>query len=51
MAELNHYLVLSGVLAQMFGVRMVFILCAGLAWVLTGAGKWLLNVRPHEQPA
>jgi MFS family permease len=44
-------LVLSGVLAQLFGVRMVFILCAGIAWLLTGAGRWLLNVRPHEQPA
>jgi MFS family permease len=44
-------LVLSGVLAQLFGVRMVFFLCAGIAWALTGAGRWLLNVRPHAQPA
>jgi MFS family permease len=36
-------LVLSGVLAQMFGVRSVFFVCAALAWVLTAAGKWLLS--------
>ena len=40
-------LVLSGVLAQAFGVRAVFFLCAGLAWVLTGAGKWLLGTERH----
>lgn len=44
-------LVLSGILAQMFGVRMVFFLCAVLAWVLTAAGRWLLSARPHVQPA
>ena len=44
-------LVLSGVLAQVFGVRLVFILCAFIAWGLTGAGRWLLIVRPHTQPA
>ncbi len=40
-------LVLSGVLAQLFGVRAVFFLCAVLAWVLTGAGKWLLSTERH----
>jgi len=40
-------LVLSGVLAQAIGVRAVFFLCAGLAWVLTGAGKWLLGTERH----
>jgi MFS family permease len=43
-------LVLSGILAEMFGVRAVFFLCAVLAWALTGAGRWLLNLRPHAQP-
>jgi hypothetical protein len=36
-------LVLSGVLAQSFGIRPVFLLCAVLAWALTGAGKLLLG--------
>jgi len=40
-------LVLSGVLAQAFGVRAVFFLCAVLAWVLTGAGKLLLSTERH----
>jgi DHA3 family macrolide efflux protein-like MFS transporter len=40
-------LVLSGVLAQVFGVRAVFFLCAGLAWLLTGAGKLLLGTERH----
>jgi MFS family permease len=40
-------LVLSGVLAQAFGVRMVFFVCAVLAWVLTAAGKWLLGTDRH----
>jgi MFS transporter, DHA3 family, macrolide efflux protein len=44
-------LVLSGVLAQMFGVRAVFFLCAGLAWVLTGAGKLLLSSDRHAAAA
>ena len=44
-------LALSGVLAQLVGVRAVFFLCAVLAWVLTGAGRWLLSARPHAQPA
>ena len=42
-------LVLSGVLAQLFGVRAVFFVCAVLAWVLTGAGKWLLGTDRHAQ--
>jgi MFS family permease len=42
-------LVLSGVLAQAVGVRAVFFLCAVLAWVLTGAGKWLLGTERHAQ--
>jgi MFS family permease len=40
-------LILSGVLAQVLGVRAVFFLCAALAWVLTGAGKMLLNTDRH----
>jgi MFS transporter, DHA3 family, macrolide efflux protein len=40
-------LTLSGVLAQILGVRAVFFLCAALAWVLTGAGKMLLNTDRH----
>jgi DHA3 family macrolide efflux protein-like MFS transporter len=40
-------LVLSGFLAQAFGVRAVFFLCAVLAWVLTGAGRLLLNTDRH----
>jgi MFS transporter, DHA3 family, macrolide efflux protein len=40
-------LVLSGFLAEAFGVRAVFFVCAGLAWVLTGAGKWLLGTERH----
>jgi DHA3 family macrolide efflux protein-like MFS transporter len=40
-------LTLSGFLAQMFGVRAVFFLCAALAWVLTGAGKLLLSTDRH----
>ena len=42
-------LVLSGVLAQVFGVRAVFFVCAMLAWVLTAAGKWLLSTDRHAQ--
>jgi DHA3 family macrolide efflux protein-like MFS transporter len=44
-------LVLSGILAQELGVRPVFILCAGIAWVLAAAGRLLLTARPHPQPA
>lgn len=40
-------LVLSGVLAQRIGVRAVFFLCAIFAWLLTGAGKWLLGTERH----
>ena len=40
-------LVLSGVLAETFGVRAVFFLCAALAWILTGAGKLLLGTNRH----
>jgi MFS transporter, DHA3 family, macrolide efflux protein len=40
-------LVLSGFLAEAFGVRAVFFLCAALAWVLTGAGKLLLGTERH----
>jgi MFS family permease len=42
-------LVLSGVLAQAVGVRIVFFVCAVLAWVLTGAGKWLLSTDRHAE--
>jgi MFS family permease len=44
-------LVLSGVLAQAFGVRAVFFLCAVFAWVLTGAGKMLLSTERHAAVA
>ena len=40
-------LFLSGFLAHAFGVRAVFILCAVMAWVLTGAGKLLLGTERH----
>jgi DHA3 family macrolide efflux protein-like MFS transporter len=43
-------LALSGVLAQVLGVRAVFFLCAALAWVLTGAGRLLLSANPHAAP-
>ena len=44
-------LALSGVLAQTFGVRAVFFLCAVLAWALTGAGKLLLSTERHAAAA
>lgn len=44
-------LVLSGILAQIVGVRSVFLLCAGIAWVLAAAGRWLLSARPMQRPA
>jgi hypothetical protein len=40
-------LALSGVLANVFGVRAVFFVCAAIAWVLTGAGKLLLGTERH----
>jgi len=36
-------LLLSGFLAEMFGVRMVFILCAVLAWIMTAVGRMMLT--------
>jgi len=45
-------LVLSGVLAQLLGVRAVFFLCAVIAWVLTACGRLLLSARAvAAQPA
>ena len=44
-------LALSVFLAHAFGVRAVFILCALLAWVLTGAGKLLLGTERHAAAA
>lgn len=44
-------LALSGLLAQTFGVRAVFFLCAVLAWALTGAGKLLLSTERHAAAA
>jgi MFS transporter, DHA3 family, macrolide efflux protein len=45
-------LILSGVLAQLIGVRAVFFLCAVIAWVLTGCGRLLLSSRAAAaQPA
>jgi DHA3 family macrolide efflux protein-like MFS transporter len=44
-------LVLSGVLAEIIGVRAVFFLCAALSVVLTGAGKLLLSAAPHADPS
>jgi MFS family permease len=38
-------LVLSGVLADAFGVRMVFILCAGLAMAMAAGGRLFLRAR------
>jgi MFS transporter, DHA3 family, macrolide efflux protein len=40
-------LLLSGLLADAFGVRAVFLLCAVLAWVLTAAGGALLRTERH----
>jgi MFS family permease len=42
-------LILSGVLAQVVGVRAVFFLCALLAWVLTAGGRLLLRSTPQPQ--
>jgi MFS family permease len=36
-------LLMSGVLADLFGVRMVFVLCAGLAFALAAGGKAFLH--------
>jgi DHA3 family macrolide efflux protein-like MFS transporter len=45
-------LVLSGVFAQLIGVRAVFFLCALIAWVLTVGGRLLLSGRAAAaQPA
>jgi MFS transporter, DHA3 family, macrolide efflux protein len=45
-------LVLSGVFAQLLGVRAVFFLCAMIAWVLTVCGRLLLSGRSAAvQPA
>jgi MFS family permease len=45
-------LVLSGVFAQLMGVRAVFFLCALIAWVLTVGGQLLLSGRARAaQPA
>jgi MFS family permease len=44
-------LILSGVLAQIVGVRAVFFLCAVLAWVLTGAGWTLLRAGSRPEAA
>ena len=44
-------LALSAILADAFGVRAVFFLCAVLAWILTGAGKWLLGTERHAATA
>jgi MFS family permease len=38
-------LVLSGILAQLLGVRMVFFLCAGLSVALAGAGRVFLHAK------
>lgn len=37
-------LVLSGVLASLFGVRLVFLICAGLATVLAAGGRAFMHV-------
>jgi len=38
-------LAVSGALAEAIGVRLVFFLCAGLALVLTGAGRAFLHAK------
>ena len=43
-------LLLSGLLADLFGVRAVFFLCAIVAWVLTAAGTLLLRTERHAAP-
>ena len=42
-------LVASGVLADLFGVRLVFALCAGLSVVLAGAGRAFMHARIPKQ--
>jgi MFS family permease len=44
-------LVLSGILAQLVGVRAVFFLCAVISWVLTACGRLLLSGRAAPAPA
>ena len=39
-------LILSGVLAELIGIRAVFFLCAAIAAVLMAGGKLLLHARP-----
>jgi hypothetical protein len=39
----DDVVVLSGTLADLFGVRMVFFLCAGLSAALVAAGKLFLR--------
>jgi len=41
-------LVLSGYLADLFGVRMVFILCAGLALAMAAGGRLFLHTRTRD---
>ena len=38
-------LILSGALADLFGVRMVFVLCAGLAFIMALGGRIFLRAR------
>ena len=38
-------LVLSGILADLFGVRAVFFLCAGLSIMLAAAGRAFLHAQ------
>jgi MFS transporter, DHA3 family, macrolide efflux protein len=41
-------LVLSGTLAEIFGVRAVFFLCAGLSLALVAAGRMFLHARTQD---
>jgi MFS family permease len=46
-------LILSGILAELIGIRAVFFLCAGIAGVLMAGGRLLLHARstPAVSPA
>ena len=44
-------LVLSGVLADLIGVRLVFLVCAGVAFALAASGRLFLATAPRSAPA
>ena len=44
-------LALSGVLADLIGVRLVFLVCAGVAFALAASGRLFLATAPRRAPA